>query len=174
MLCIICHLSPVSEQSRGSQLNSGMAGHLRTEGIWWRNVVAWREKSSLLFSSRMQECWATLSQRTRRRFNDQKMWVSCNMCCYFVKPACTAVLWRESASWLWREEVRILHRRVCEQQDDREDIELDCNNFDGQLKEEKGSWMPVSHTVSRNKWRAENICWRRLYRNRVVKFANTY
>lgn len=82
--------------------------------------------------------------RTRRRFNDQ----TCNKCCYFVKPACTAALWQESANWLWREEVRILHRRVCEQQNDRGDIELDWNHFHGQLKEEKGSWLPVSHTVS--------------------------
>lgn len=168
MLCIICHLSPVSEQSCGSQLNSGVAGHWRTEGMWWRNVVARREKSSLLFQG--AGALGHTGPRTRRRFNDQ----TCNMCCYFVKPACTAALWQESASWLWREEVRILHRRVCEQQNDRGDTELDCNNFHGQLKEEKGSWLPVSHTVSRNKWRAENICWRRLYRDRVVKSANTF
>lgn len=132
--------------------------------------MLWHEGRNLLFSS-LPGCRSVGPHWVNGRVGDLtiKRWEF-----HFVKPACTAVLWRESASWLWREEVRILHRRVCEQQDDREDIELDCNNFDGQLKEEKGSWLPVSHTVSRNKWRAENICWRRLYRNRVVKFANTY
>lgn len=100
MICIICHLSPVSEQRRGSPPKSGVVEHLRTEGMRSRNVVAWRAKSCVL----LRDAWVKdhTEPWTRQRLNDQKMAFSeatCNMCCYFVKSACTAALWFEVANF---------------------------------------------------------------------------
>lgn len=68
MARIICCLSPVSEPSCASQLDSGMAGHLRTEGTRWRNA----EESSLLLQ---EATWEHTEPQSCQRSNHQKMCV---------------------------------------------------------------------------------------------------